>query len=179
MNQTETASSKGVMSSSRAWLAGLLTLALVGTTAATAAALSRGSRAPDIGLRDTRGRMVRLADLRDKVVLVDFWASWCAPCREEMPVLERLHQRYKDHGLVIIGVNIDQDEPNMNGFLRRTPVSFRIVHDGDREVAGRYDPPRMPSSYIIKNGVVRHVHEGFRARDAQVFEREIRELLGN
>ncbi len=120
-----------------------------------------------------------MADLRDKVVLVDFWASWCAPCREELPVLERLHRRYKDHGLVIVGVNIDRDESNMTGFLRRTPVGFRVVHDGSHRVADRYQPPRMPSSYLIdKRGVVRYVHAGFRASDAERLEREIRELLG-
>lgn len=146
--------------------------------AAPADALNRGSRAPDIGLRDTDGQLVRMSGLRNKVVLVDFWASWCRPCREEMPVLERLHQRYKDHGLVVIGVNIDRDESNMQGFLRRTPVNFRIVHDGNHQVADRYNPPRMPSSYIIdKRGVVRHVHAGFRARDAAALEREVRALL--
>ena len=71
-----------------------------------ALAVNRGSRAPEIGLEDQNGNPVRLSALRNKVVLVDFWASWCGPCREEMPVLERFHQEYADDGLVIVGVNI-------------------------------------------------------------------------
>ncbi len=147
-------------------------------SAATAHAIEEGARAPEIGLRDTEGNPVRLADLRGKVVLVDFWASWCAPCRQEMPVLERLHDRYGDRGLVIVGVSIDRDADNMRDFLRRTPVSFRVVHDGQHRVADRYAPPRMPSSYFIdRRGVIRYVHEGFRRSDARAMEQRIQDLL--
>lgn len=157
----------------------LLLVALAIPAAIAAAQVSAGTRAPEIGLNDTAGNPVRMAQLRGKVVLVDFWASWCAPCREEMPVLERLHQQYKDRGLVIVGVNMDREAPNMRRFLQRTPVSFRVVHDGQHAVAGRYGPPRMPSSYIVdKRGVVRFVHAGFRASDAADMEREIQRLLG-
>lgn len=159
----------------RTILAAVLSVAF----AIPALALSSGDRAPEIGLRDTDGNRVRMADLRGKVVLVDFWASWCAPCREEMPVLNRLQEEYGDDGLVIVGVNIDRDEANMTRFLRRTPVDFRVVHDsGGSTVAERYEPPRMPSSYLIdRRGVVRHVHEGFRASDEAQLERHIRDLL--
>ena len=170
--------SQPLMSSSRTRLVALVAFVGLVAVATTAGALNRGSRAPEIGLRDTDGRLVRMGDLRGKVVVVDFWASWCAPCREELPVLERLYRRYKRHGLVVVGVNIDRDESNMNRFLRRTPLSFPVVHDGAHRVADRYQPPRMPSSYVIdQRGVVRHVHAGFRASDAGRLEREIRELL--
>lgn len=159
-------------------------LALLGASALSLAialpalAVNRGSRAPEIGLEDQNGNPVRLSALRNKVVLVDFWASWCGPCREEMPVLERFHQEYADDGLVIVGVNIDREQGNMRRFLRRTPVSFRIVHDGSHQVADRYQPPRMPSSYLIdKRGVIRYVHAGFRSGDADAMEREIQQLL--
>jgi len=176
MNPARTAPSKRAMT--RAAFAALAVLALVTTSVVPARALSRGSRAPEIGLRDTSGRPVRLSQLRGKVVLVDFWASWCGPCGEEMPFLERLHDRYADQGLVIIAVNIDNEEANMRRFLRRTPVSFRVVHDGRHRVADRYNPPRMPSSFLIdQRGVVRYVHEGFRASDAPAIERQVKRLL--
>ena len=153
--------------------------ALLAAAVGPALALSEGSRAPEIGLRDTRGRSVRMSQLRGKVVLVDFWASWCRPCAEEMPVLERLHEKYGDDGLVIVGVNIDNEEANMKRFLRRTPVSFRVVHDGAHRVADRYSPPRMPSSYLIdRRGVVRYVHAGFRSSDAREIEAHVKQLLG-
>ncbi len=152
--------------------------AAVLAVAASALALSAGQRAPEIGLRDLEGNNVTMASLRGNVVLVDFWASWCGPCAEEMPVLERLYTTYRGQGLRIVGVSQDRNASNVQGFLREHRVSFPIVHDAQHAVAGRYSPPRMPSSYIIdRSGVVRHVHEGFRASDAARMEREIRALL--
>ena len=144
----------------------------------TAAALSVGSRAPEIGINDLHGRPIRMSALRGKVVVVDFWASWCEPCREEFPVLERLYRAHRARGLVVVGVSVDNAAPNIQRFLRRTPASFPIVHDARHSVADRYRPPRMPSSYIIdRRGIVRFVHAGFRAGDAARMEREIRSLL--
>lgn len=179
MNSLKSVASKGTMHN-RAVLCAVVAAALVSLAVVPAAALNRGARAPEIGLNDLDGNAIRMAGLRGKVVLVDFWASWCAPCREEMPVLERLHNTYKDRGLVIVGVSQDRNVGNIRTFLRQTPVTFPIVHDAAHAVAGRYGPPRMPSSYIIdRRGVVRFVHGGFRAGDGATMEREIQGLLGD
>jgi cytochrome c biogenesis protein CcmG/thiol:disulfide interchange protein DsbE len=143
-----------------------------------AGALESGSRAPEIELSDLEGKVVKLSDLKGKVVLVDFWASWCAPCREELPVLEALHHKYAAEGLVIVGVNADSERDNMTKFLRRTKLSFRVVHDVERKVAGRYAPSKMPSSYLVdRNGLVRYVHAGFRKSDGDQIENELKSLL--
>lgn len=178
MNQPVVGASKRVMSFwRRVRLAAPVVLAL-SALAATAFALGIGARAPEIGLRDLDGNSITIGGLRGKVVLVDFWASWCEPCADEMPVLERLYQQYRGQGFTIVGVSQDRDVANVRQFLSRHRVSFPIAHDGAHQVAGRYSPPRMPSSYLIdRNGVVRFVHEGYRAGDAQVLEREIRGLL--
>jgi len=153
----------------------LLACTVVGVPAL---ALDVGSRAPEIGAADAQGHRVTMAGLRGKVVVVDFWASWCEPCKEELPVLERLFRRHRDRGLVVVGVNIDRSASNMRRFLARTPVSFPVVHDEGQRIAGRYRPPRMPSSYVVdRRGVVRYVQEGFRAADARTLEREIESLL--
>jgi len=147
---------------------------------ASVSALDEGSRAPEIGARDLEGRMIRMSALRGKVVIVDFWASWCEPCREELPVLDRLYQRYRSRGLVVIGVSVDRSEGNARSFLRRNSVSFPIIHDSGHRIADRYSPPRMPSSYIIdRRGVVRHVQEGYDSDDADDIERRVRALLGS
>ena len=99
-----------------------LSLALAGS----AAALSVGARAPEIGRPDLNGRNVQMSGLRGKVVIVDFWASWCEPCREEMPVLDRMYRDLRERGLVVVGVSVDRTIGNVNGFLRRTPVSFPV-----------------------------------------------------
>jgi thiol-disulfide isomerase/thioredoxin len=156
----------------------VLSLAL-GWLADPALALDAGARLPEIGLTDVRGVRVDAASLKGKVVIVDFWASWCGPCKEEMPVLERLYKKYKSRGLVVVGVSVDQELGNMKSFLKQVPVSFSIVHDAEHKVAGRFKPPRMPSSYVVdRNGIVRYVHAGFRDEDAAKLEAEVSALLG-
>ncbi len=149
-------------------------LALAGPVSA----LDRGARAPEIDLRDGGGARVRMGELRGKVVLVDFWASWCAPCREELPVLQRLYERYRGRGFVIVGVNVDRERRNMDGFVGRLRLTFPVVHDAAHRVADRYSPTTMPSSYLVDRvGVVRYVHRGFRASDAREIESRVRSLL--
>ena len=178
MNRSRRRPSKGAMRRWTRWVGAVTCATLVLWLAVSAAALNQGQRAPEIGLRDLDGQPVRLAALRGKVVLVDFWASWCEPCREEMPFLNRLYREHRDDGLVVIGVSVDRRERNVGRFLRRTRVSFPIVHDADQAVVGRYSPPTMPSSYLIdRRGIVRYVHEGFRAGDAERITREIEGLL--
>ena len=146
--------------------------------ASSAAALEPGGRPPAIEMPDLEGKKVELAALQGKVVVVDFWASWCGPCKQEMPVLEALHKKYGEQGLVIIGVNIDNNPKKMNNFLKGTPVSFRIVHDRKLAVASKYEPGTMPTSYFIgKDGKVKYVHEGFRKKDAGELEERVKTLL--
>lgn len=153
-------------------------LSLTAFGAASVSALDEGQRAPEIGLRTPDGQTIRMADLRGKVVVVDFWASWCAPCREELPVLQRLHEQYASRGVVVVGVGIDRNERDFRTFKDRMGLTFPVVHDGAHQVAGRYEPPRMPSTFLIdRNGVVRHVHEGYRASNAAELEQQIQQLL--
>jgi peroxiredoxin len=143
-----------------------------------ASAIEEGTRAPQFRVDGFDGDAVSLSSLRGKVVIVDFWASWCEPCGDAMPALDRMYRRYKDHGLVVVGVSVDERAQNARGFLRQHRVSFPVVHDADHSVAERYGPPTMPSSYVIdRRGVIRHVHAGFRAGDARRLEAQIRELL--
>jgi peroxiredoxin len=145
-----------------------------------AGALDAGAKMPEIGLTDLAGKPVSLASLAGKVVIIDFWATWCAPCREELPQLEKFHQKYGPKGLAVLGVSVDKEPEGIKGFLDKLKVSFPVVHDAGHQLSGKYSPPRMPSSYIVdRKGIVRYVHGGYRAGDAAEFEKQIQELLAH
>jgi thiol-disulfide isomerase/thioredoxin len=157
----------------------LYVLAAVLLVAATAAALAPGDTPPAIDMPDQAGKKVDLRELKGKVVLIDFWASWCGPCKQEMPVLEELHKKYAKDGLVIVGVNIDNNAKKMNNFLKGAPATFRMVRDPKLNIASKYEPATMPSSYFIgRDGKTRYVHEGFQRKDAAEIEERVKRLLG-
>jgi thiol-disulfide isomerase/thioredoxin len=144
-----------------------------------AAALANkvGERATDFTLRDLAGKPVRLSELRGSVVLLDFWASWCAPCKKELPALEALQKKYKDSGkkVVVLTVNIDKDRANAEKFLTAAKVKqVRVLLDKEGAVAGQYDLPTMPTSFVIDaKGIVRYVHAGYRPGDEKKVAAEI------
>jgi thiol-disulfide isomerase/thioredoxin len=124
------------------------------------------------------GEPLDLERLRGKVVVVDFWASWCEPCRHSFPWLNEMQVKYADRGLVIIGVNVDRDSAQAQRFLRETPARFRIVYDPAGALATRYDVPGMPSSYVIdRNGDIVARHIGFRTALRQDREAELQQVL--
>jgi thiol-disulfide isomerase/thioredoxin len=115
-----------------------------------------------------------------KVVIVDFWASWCVPCRRSFPWLNAMHERYADAGLVIVGVNLDQDRSAASEFLREYPAKFTIVYDGGEELAKDFDVVAMPSSYLIgRDGKLRRRHFGFKVKQQQEYEAAITEALAD
>jgi len=141
-------------------------------------ALDVGSRMPEIGLQTLDGSSVTAASLKGKVVLVDFWATWCGPCKAEMPVLQQLHARYQKQGLVVVGISVDREKAALAPYLKNLGVSFPVAHDPQHQVAERFEPQKMPSSFIVdRQGVVRFIHAGFHPGDAATFEKEIKGLL--
>ena len=126
------------------------------------------------------GDPLDLAQLRGKVVLVDFWASWCEPCRHSFPWLNAMQAKYADRGLVVIGVNVDRERGDADRFLQAVPAQFRIVYDPAGTLASRYDLPGMPVSYVIgPNGDVVGRHIGFRNAVRAEREAELQKLLEN
>jgi peroxiredoxin len=160
-----------------ATVAGAVAASLL-AVAGSALALDTGARAPEIGMRDLQGNQITIAGLRGRVVIVDFWASWCEPCADSMPVYERLWTQYRERGLTIIGVSQDQRVENARQFVARHRISFPVVFDEGHAIARRYGPPRMPTAYVIdRQGIVRHIHAGYHSSDAAQLEAEIRTLL--
>jgi thiol-disulfide isomerase/thioredoxin len=121
-----------------------------------------------------------LTQYRGKVVVIDFWASWCAPCRQSFPWLNQMQAKYRDRGLVIIGVNVDREHADANRFLAQTPADFQIVYDPEGALAAQYQLPGMPSSYVIgPDGHQVGVHIGFRSSVREQREAELQRLLSS
>lgn len=119
-----------------------------------------------------------LDDLRGKVVLLDFWASWCEPCRQSFPWMSELQQRHGDSGLVVIAINLDQDRKLAERFLAATPARFRIEYDAEGMLATRFDVTAMPMSIVIdRQGRIRERHKGFREEQRATREQTIVNLL--
>lgn len=120
------------------------------------------------------------ADLKGKVVLVDFWASWCGPCKESFPAMEELHQKYAAKGLVILAVNVDEDVAAMKDFLKDHPATFTIVRDARKKLVGLANISSMPSSIVVgKDGKVVAMHKGFHGKETtKQYAKEFDELLG-
>ncbi len=114
-----------------------------------------------------------------KVVLVDFWASWCGPCKASFPAFNRLQAKYASKGLVIVGIGVDEDPAKYKEFSAKMGAKFPLVHDSEHKAAAFFNPPSMPTSYITdKKGVIRHVHTGFRGeKTEQDYVQEIEALL--
>ncbi len=135
-----------------------------------------GAAAPD--LPQAAPRWPVLEDLRGKVVLVDFWASWCSPCLQSFPWMNQLQQEHGGQGLVIVAVNLDQDRALADAFLQKVPARFRIEYDQAGDLARKFGVQAMPTSFLVdRNGQVRIRHTGFREKQRDGREQEIQQLL--
>ncbi|MGZ5042162.1 MAG: TlpA family protein disulfide reductase [Usitatibacter sp.] len=145
-----------------------------------ALALEAGAPAPDLSIPrlDDPARSVSLASLRGNVVYVDFWASWCVPCRISMPALDSLYQRNHARGFSVLGVSKDVSPVEARRFLAKVAVTFPLAIDSGDAAARAFDVKAMPSCYLVdRKGVVRSVHRGFTDASAADLEREIEALL--
>lgn len=155
-----------------------LGLLLAAASTAAPAALTASTLAPDFTLARMGGANLRLHEQRGQVVMVNFWATWCAPCREEMPHLDRLYQKYRASGFVLLGVNVDDDVGNAVALAQKLGVRFPVLLDTDKKVSRLYDLKAMPSTVLIdRDGRVRHVHRGYQSGYENTYEKFIRELL--
>lgn len=148
--------------------------------APTAQSLTNGEPAPACVLAVLDGgRSVSLADYRGQVVYLDFWASWCAPCRESFPFMNELHSELGGKGLQIVAVSVDKTPEDARRFLARYPAQFTIALDAAAACPAAFKLQGMPSSYIIdKGGAVRAIHVGFRNRDRAEIRQQLLDILG-
>ena len=119
-----------------------------------------------------------LKSLRGKVVYLDFWASWCGPCRQSLPLLNDLRKELRRKGFEVLAVNLDEEKSDAKAFLKQFPVSYPVLLDPKGKVPLKYDLPGMPTSYLIdRKGKIRKVHVGFKKQDMSKIRKEVMSLL--
>ena len=135
-------------------------------------------KATNFTLKSSTGKNLKLSEYRGQVVMLNFWASWCAPCRQEMPLLEDLYQKYKSLGFVILGVNVEEDSRKAKSLLRNVKVSFPILFDNKNTVSKQYKVAAMPTTVIIdRNGNLRYLHKGYKPGYEKDYQQQVRALL--
>lgn len=141
-------------------------------------AASDPTPAPDFTLKSNSGKNIKLSELRGSVVMINFWASWCGPCREEMPLLQQLYDRYQGMGFTLLGVNVDEESAAAEKMLKDTPVSFPVLYDQKNSVSKQYQVKAMPSTFIVdRDGNVRFLHKGYKPGYEEEYQQQIRSLL--
>ena len=153
----------------RTVVAALAVASLLAAAPSAGAEVRKGDRAADfVQAVDSAGKRVSLKTFRDQVVVVTFGASWCEPCKRELPAMEKLARRYQKQRarVVFLAVNIDNEIAKGKRFMQQAGLrAVRAIFDSQKSTVETYDPPKMPSTFIIRGGVVRHVHAGFSAGD--------------
>jgi cytochrome c biogenesis protein CcmG/thiol:disulfide interchange protein DsbE len=143
-----------------------------------AMAMQVGQEAPDFEVPSSDGGQLRLSDHRGRVVYLDFWASWCGPCRQSFPWMEQMHQRYAGQGLRILAIALDQKEADARTFLGRHRVTFTVGFDTQGRTPRVYSVRAMPSSVLIgRDGRILATHQGFRAEDKGPLEKLVKSAL--
>jgi len=152
--------------------------ALAATLAVSSLVGASSSLAPSFALPSRSGDTVTLAKYKGQVVMLNFWASWCGPCRHEMPLLDQMYKRYSALGFTLVGVNVEADTKDAEKWLAQTPVTFPVVFDKENKVSKLYDVNAMPSSvFIDRKGNVRYLHRGYKDGDESEYLNQIRALL--
>lgn len=140
-------------------------------------AVSVDEQAPNFTLQGTSDKL-SLDQYDGDVIMINFWASWCGPCREELPHLEKLHKKYSKVGFTLIGINVDEDSNDAKKLLKDIPVSFPLAFDPKGIVSKQYDLKAMPTTVLIdKSGKVRSVHKGYKKGYEKKYKKEIKALI--
>ena len=155
-------------------------LALAAAFVLPAFAASSSSPAPTFQLSGRGGKTIDLSQFKGQVVMINFWATWCVPCRQEMPLLEDIYKKYKPMGFTMLGVNVEPKTGDPEGWLSKLPkpVTFPVAFDVDSKVSKLYKVAGMPTTvFIDRKGNVREIHKGYKPGDEDLYLTQIRSML--
>ena len=155
-----------------------LSLVLVLMLSANAHALTVGEKAPDFTLKSMAGKNLNLVEQRGNIILINFWASWCAPCRTEMPELQALQEKYQDLGFSVWAINVEQENQAGRKFLADLTLTFPIFFDAKNTLSATYKVAAMPTSIIVdRNGIVRFIFRGYKSGYEKKYAKAIKQLI--
>ena len=158
------------------FIAVFASLVLTSITAVNAETLS--GKAKNFTLKSRSGKNIKLSEFRGQVVLLNFWASWCGPCRQEMPLLEKIYKKYKPLGFTILGVNVEENSAAAKKLLRNVKVSFPVLFDTKNITSNLYKVSAMPTTVIIdRNGNKRFLHKGYKPGYENDYKKQVKQLL--
>jgi len=147
-------------------------------TPARAADILPGQPAPEFTLKSLKDKNLSLKELRGQVVMINFWATWCGPCRQEIPALNTLYEKYRDTGFVLLGVNVDSESANAIQMVSRLKTTYPILFDADKRASMLYQVSAMPTTILIdRDGKVRYIQKGYVTGIENKYQAQIRELL--
>lgn len=134
--------------------------------------------AADFTLKSRTGENLKLSEQHGTVVMINFWASWCGPCRKEMPIIDALYKKYSKYGFTVFGVNVDDKEKNAIRTLKKIPVDFPILFNPENSIAELYGVSAMPTTiFIDRNGNKRYIHAGYKEGEEVIYEKIIKKLI--
>ncbi|MFT4800186.1 MAG: peroxiredoxin [Candidatus Azotimanducaceae bacterium] len=133
---------------------------------------------PDFTLKSMGGQNLRLEEFRGQVVLINFWASWCGPCRQEMPILQKIHERYEPLGFTVLGINVDDNQEKARKIAERLNLNFPLLLDTGQFVSEAYDVNAMPYSVLVsRDGKINYIHRGYKPGDENQYVNRLKQLL--
>jgi len=156
----------------------MIVFLLVSLTATNLSATAISGAAPNFTLKSNSGKNIKLSELRGQVVLINFWASWCGPCRQEMPELNKLYSKYKKLGFTILGVNVEEDNTDALKIIKNDKISFPILFDSENKVSRLYNVTGMPTTVLIaRDGTMRYLHRAYKPGDINKYKKWVKELI--
>jgi len=157
----------------------LIILFLLGAISSTnLAAKEISGDAPNFTLKSNNGKNIKLSELRGQVVLLNFWASWCGPCRQEMPELNKLYSKYQKLGFTILGVNVEEDATAALKIVEDDKIGFPILFDSENKVSKLYEIVAMPTTVLVaRDGSMRYIHRAYKPGDIEKYKTWVKELI--
>ena len=161
----------------RSWMS-LILICSLSLAAAGPANAASAKPAPNFTLKSLTGKNMKLSEMTGNVVLINFWASWCGPCREEMPLLNALHKKYEPLGFTVLGVNVEEQTDKARGFLKDFPVDFPVLLDNKNQVSQLYNVIAMPTTIVVdRDGNMRFIHKGYKPGDEEKYQKMVKKLV--